>query len=193
MWLTTRLSSYNQGTAYGRRRLNVKERDLGNCCGKGILWAWTARIARFCCATRPRRCVNTITAEVDMRRSQCDWWDRLFHLIWEQRDQRLLNTQLASVADCQRRCNRIVQSQSVVWNWACSVHYERVSAVYIHLWQTLICLFCKRRLYISVPPSLAILISCCTIGYDINRTTMMVVTERSVMERLGCQEMPGRI
>jgi hypothetical protein len=62
----------------------------------------------------------------------------------------------------------------------------------IHLWQTLICLFCKRRLYISVPPLLAISTSCCTIGYDINRT-MMVVTERAVMERLGCQEMAGRI
>jgi hypothetical protein len=34
--------------------------------------------------------------------------------------------------------------QSVVWNWAYSVRYERASTVYIHLWQTLICLFCKR-------------------------------------------------
>jgi hypothetical protein len=58
-----------------------------------------ARIARFCCATRPRRCINTIAAEVDMRRTQCDWWDRLFQLIWEQRDQEQLNTQLANVVD----------------------------------------------------------------------------------------------
>jgi hypothetical protein len=66
-------------------------------------------------------------------------------------------------------------------------------SIYVHLWQTLICLFCKRRLYLSVPPSLAISTPCCTIGYDINRT-MTVVTERAVMEpRLGCQEMAGRI
>ena len=49
-------------------------------------------------------------------------------------------------------------------------------------------LVCKRRLYLSVPPSLAISTSGSTIGYDINRT-MMVVTERAAMGRLDGQEM----
>src|SRR6266516_2509913 len=82
---------------------------------------------------------------------------------------------------------------------ACFFHYEEdvsnlyTSAAYTHL------PVCKRRsisvcsyIYLSVPPLLAISTSCCSIGYDINRTRM-VVTERAAKGRLVCQDMAGRI
>jgi hypothetical protein len=43
------------------------------------------------------------------------------------------------VRKCQRRCGRIVQGQSVVWNELESFNYGKRLVIYIHLQQILIC------------------------------------------------------
>src|SRR6266513_531651 len=87
-----------------------------------------------------------------------------------------------------------VRSGVNLWlNRACSVNYGKMSAIYIHLQQTLICCstglqppskfgcFYKNN-YLPVSPSLAISTFCRTIGDDINKA-MTMMTDQAATER----------